>query len=307
VPDSHDQNKPFPVIFWFHGWGGNEDEMANSKQVQSLADQHGYILVAPRGLGSGAPDDSFNSWSFSGSSSGLDGDGLNPELPQDTNAICNTSITPDYRYSSCANSAANGCAWTHCQADDVDFVLALVEKVSGELCVDSNNIFASGGSNGGMFAWELGQNKKSAVSFRAIAPIIGLPHRGFLSGPAKEGDMPVLLVTGILDDTVPPGDWEDTTFTTTSNDNDRFFYTGATAITRVWAVAHQCDTSEPAIRYEAGIEQADCRTYCSDQSKWENGWPDVLDCRAVMGHDYGLNWSMGLVMEFFDAHAAGRK
>lgn len=299
VPESYKPGQPSPLLLWFHGWGGNENELIADPSVRALADQHGYILVTPRGLGGGEPDNKFSSWSFSGSNTGLDGDGLNPNVAGDSEAICDTDITPDYIYPSCKESATTTCAWTHCQTDDVDFAMALVKEISSKLCVDPERVFASGGSNGGMLTWELGQNPKSANTFRAIAPVIGLPHRGYLSGPAKSGDLPVLLIIGALDDTVPPGDWEDSSFTTTSNDNDRFYYTGATAITRVWAAAHQCDVSQPAKSFDAGAEQADCRSYCDAG----NGWPDVLDCRAAMGHDYGLNWSFALVLDFLDAHS----
>ena len=52
--------------------------------------------------------------------------------------------------------------------------------------------------------------------------------------------MPAISVTGVRDRTVPPGDWDQDTYTTTS-DGDVFYYTGASAITRVWAEAQGCD------------------------------------------------------------------
>ncbi|MCJ7558040.1 MAG: alpha/beta hydrolase-fold protein, partial [Gammaproteobacteria bacterium] len=67
LPKGYNSKNPAPLVLIFHGWGGNENEFLGSKTVTSLADKRGYILVAPRGLGSGAPDNSYNSWSFSGS------------------------------------------------------------------------------------------------------------------------------------------------------------------------------------------------------------------------------------------------
>jgi poly(3-hydroxybutyrate) depolymerase len=289
VPSGYDRNKPSPLITLFHGWGGNENEFLNDKTVRDEADRRGYILVAPAGLGSGAPDNSNNSWTFSGSSTGVGGD---------AEPVCDVSLTPDYSYQSCAATKENTCSWTQCQADDVDFAVALVEQVKANLCVDANRVYASGGSNGGMYTWELGQNSKSARSFRAIAPIIGLPHRGYLDGPGKDGEMPVLLITGTMDNVVPPGAWDDDSFTTTSNDNDRFHYTGATAIIKSWAKAHGCDATGKATPVEVGYEMADCRTYCNA----DDGLPRVLDCRVQMGHTYDLSWSWKLVMDFFEAH-----
>lgn len=298
LPKGYKKNVPAPLVVIFHGWGGDENEFLGSKSVRSLADKRGYILVAPRGLGSGAPDNSNNSWTFSGSASGLDGDGINGDVAGDSAAICGPR-TPDYSYASCAIAKANSCSWTHCQADDVQFTVKLVESVKAKLCVDMDNVFATGGSNGGMFTWELGQNPVSAGTFRAIAPLIGLPHRGYLDAQGKSDDLPVLLITGTRDGVVPPGDWEDESFTTTSNGSDRYYYTGATAITQVWAVAHDCNIEEAAKPFDDGHRKSDCRTYCSSDA----GWPRVLDCRARMGHTYSFSWAWPLILDFFDAHS----
>ena len=175
----------------FHGWGGGQNDFIADATVTSQANQKGFILVAPAGLGSGEPDNTFNSWTFSGSASGLDGDGGDGI----EGAICDFNNTPDYSYASCDGFSENSCSWTQCQQDDVAFTAALLEHVGNRMCVDTDNVFASGGSNGGMFTWELGQNPEVAPLFRAIAPLIGLPHRGYVNGKGKNEDMPVLLVS----------------------------------------------------------------------------------------------------------------
>lgn len=292
---------PAPLILVFHGWGGDENQFLQDGQLAALSRERGFVIAAPRGLGSDGEDQSLNSWSFSGSTTGLDADGINAEVAGDTAAICDDAITPDYSFPSCAQVKSNSCSWTHCQADDVDFTLQLIGELSAGYCIDLDNIFVVGGSNGGMFAWELAQNPKSAPMFRAIAPIIGLPHRGYLKPPGAARPIPALLITGLLDEAVPPGEWEDSTFTTTSNDNDRYYYTGASAIMRTWSQAHGCSVDEPAAPLKAANPDADCRTYCPQESSF----PAVLDCRAQMGHDYGLSWSWELILDFFQAHAEG--
>ncbi len=298
VPAGYNANKATRLVTIFHGWGSDENEFLNDQTVIAEADARGYILVAPRGLGSGAPDFSRNSWSFRGSTTGLDGDGVNPAIPRDTDAICDPSITPDYSYASCSDIASNTCAWTHCQADDVAFALALVDEIKENLCVDEKNVFATGGSNGGMFTWELGKNPASAPTYRAIAPLIGLPHRGYNNGPGKTGDLPALVITGTKDATVPPGSWDNENYTQTT-DGDRYYYTSATGITKAWAAAHGCNTDEMT-DFDDGHIKTTCGTYCGDDA----GWPRVLDCRANMGHDYSFRWSWPLIMEFFDQHTA---
>ncbi|MGP0054339.1 MAG: alpha/beta hydrolase family esterase [Steroidobacteraceae bacterium] len=268
--------------------------------------------MAPRGLGSGAPDSKLNSWSFRGSTTGLaetSEDGASHTSGTAAGAICDPTLTPNYTYPSCKNIARNTCSWTQCQADDVVFALNLVKEIESKLCVDTTRVFASGGSNGGMFTWELGQNPRSAPIFRAIAPIIGLPHRSYLDTPGRSGGIPVLVLTGTQDTTVPPGAWESTSYTTTS-DSDRYYYTGASAITQSWGTVDSCPyTGTPAAPFNAGTTHADCRTYCaSNTAGWSgssagSGWPNVLDCRAPMGHTYGLGWSWKLILDFFDAHS----
>lgn len=299
VPSTYNPNTSTPLIMAFHGWSGDENEFLSNRVVSQESNARGFIVVAPRGLGSGTPDRSYNSWTFRGSSSGLDGDGLNPAVPQDSTATCDSAVTPNYTYASCQGTAQNTCSWTHCQDDDVHFTLALLDYIQDNLCVDTEKVFATGGSNGGMFTWELGQNSASAPRFSAIAPLIGLPHRGYLNPPGKTGSLPALLITGTADTTVPPGEWNDPSFTTTSNGSDRYYYTGAEAIMRVWAAAHACPTEAAAQAFSDGYLKPDCRTYCSREA----GWPVVLDCRARMGHTYAFSWSWPLILDFFSAHS----
>jgi len=233
VPPGSTGTVPSRLVMLFHGWGGNEDEFLGDSGVIDEARARGYILAAPRGLGSGAPDHGMNSWTFRGSATGLAGAGAGVNSNSVATAICDTASTPDYRYPSCkTGTAKNTCSWTQCQDDDIGFTVALVRYLETRLCIDTAHVYATGGSNGGMFTWELGQNSLSAPIFRAIAPVIGLPHRGYLGGPGKPDHMPVMLITGLNDPVVPPGAWDSDAYTTTSNDKDRFYYTGATAITK---------------------------------------------------------------------------
>jgi hypothetical protein len=160
-----------------------------------------------------------------------------------------------------------------------------------------------------MFAWELGQNTASAPIFQAIAPLIGLPHRGYPDTQGKSDGMPVLVITGTHDTTVPPGAWEDTRYTTTG-DRDKYYYTGASAMTRSWGTANSCSYhGRPAVSFNAGTTHADCRTYCGRSAPgWSagsagRGWPKVLDGRAAMGHIYSFSWTWKLILDFFDAQS----
>ena len=153
----------------------------------------------------------------------------------------------------------------------------------------------------------------SAPIFRAIAPIIGMPMRNYLDTQGKDSEMPVILITGTKDQTVPPGEWESTDFSTAS-DGGEYYYTGATAIIRSWGETNNCEYTDAAKSFNDGNKQTDCRTYCSRGAGWSKGrtnyagvanlgWPKVLDCRAKMNHDYALEWSFNLILDFFEAHS----
>ena len=299
VPATYEPTTSAPLILAFHGWGGGDGEFLDKPVVSAELEARGYVLIAPVGLGPEESPRSFTSWSFSGSTTGLDGDGTNLNVAGDTEAICDDARTSNYGYASCSGVAQNGCSWTQCTDDDIDYAVALVSAAAQNLCIDLDRVFAVGGSNGGMFTWDLARTPSSAQVFRAIAPIIGLPHRGYLDPPVRSGGMPALVITGKQDRTVPPGEWLDTGFTTTT-DGDSYYYTGASAITEVWAEASDCDVSQPPASIDVGITNAECRAWsgCAGSSLW----PPVLDCRSDMGHVYGLNWSWPLIMNFFDQY-----
>lgn len=289
LPPDAEAGQPVPLILMFHGWGGNEQEFLRFDSVVAAADQQGFAVAAPRGLGAGEPDQHNNSWTFSGSDTGLDANG---------GPVCDDEMTNDYSYASCAETRSNTCSWTQCQQDDVAFTLALLDYLDSQLCLDNKRIYATGGSNGGMFVWELAQNPLSAGRLRAIAPIIGLPHRGYVAGPGRDGDLPALLITGQQDPTVPPGEWGDMSFTTTSNGTDRYYYESASSITAVWAQAHDCPVSGVAGLVPTPWEAVECRSFCASDA----GLPAVLDCRANVGHTYELEWAWPLVLQFFTDH-----
>lgn len=289
VPPGLDPETPAPAVLVFHGWGEDENAFLDVPVVTAEADAAGFVLIAARGVGSEGGDDSYNSWTFRGSATGLDAEGQ---------PICGNPET-NYAYRSCGpvgeGVARTGCSWTQCQTDDTAFAKALLAEVAAKSCIDMDRVFATGGSNGGMFTWDLGQNPETASMLRAIAPLIGLPHRGYLDGPGRADGLPVLLITGVDDPTVPPGAWEDPGFSTTA-DTDRYFYSGATGITRVWAAANQCAVDGPAQPVAFGADGIDCRSTCpADVS----GLPPVLDCRAAMAHDYALDKTWPMILGFF--------
>src|SRR5262249_57475226 len=53
VPSKYDKEKKTPLIVALHGLGGNPQQMIRSQGLTDLAEQYGYIVVAPMGYNSG--------------------------------------------------------------------------------------------------------------------------------------------------------------------------------------------------------------------------------------------------------------
>lgn len=107
MPSGYDSIRPARLVLVFHGWGGDESEFLGDPTVLAEAARRGYVLVGPRGIGSGPPDNRKNSWTFRGSATGVIA-GAAGSMP-----TCDTRITPDYTYASCRRRVAvNTCSWT---------------------------------------------------------------------------------------------------------------------------------------------------------------------------------------------------
>jgi predicted esterase len=65
--------------------------------------------------------------------------------------------------------------------DDVAFVDALLDTLSETYCLDLDRLYATGFSNGGMFAWQAATSL--AHRFAAVAPGGGQPFIGFVNPP----------------------------------------------------------------------------------------------------------------------------
>lgn len=139
IPPTYSYDTPYPLIISFHGWSDDENEIIGDHTVDHLSEERGFIIVAPRGLGSGSPDHKQNSWRTRGTSTGIDGtlDGTNYRKGESKGATCNLSNQDENRiYKSCDGIAQNSCSWTHCQADDIAFTIALLNEISSNLCID---------------------------------------------------------------------------------------------------------------------------------------------------------------------------
>jgi polyhydroxybutyrate depolymerase len=110
--------------------------------------------------------------------------------------------------------------------DDVKFTADLLDKLEGELCVDTDAVYATGKSNGAGFTGILAC--EMADRFAAIAPVSGAFYiEGKRCAPSRP--VPVLDIHGTGDTTIPYG-----------GDGQRDLPSVETWV-RDWAVRDHCD------------------------------------------------------------------
>eukprot|EP00516_Mucochytrium_quahogii_P000285 CAMPEP_0203744204 /NCGR_PEP_ID=MMETSP0098-20131031/359_1 /ASSEMBLY_ACC=CAM_ASM_000208 /TAXON_ID=96639 /ORGANISM=" , Strain NY0313808BC1" /LENGTH=422 /DNA_ID=CAMNT_0050631665 /DNA_START=493 /DNA_END=1761 /DNA_ORIENTATION=- len=298
LPPGYDASKPSKVVYMFHGWCDDPMQVWTAPEVVSALSTHNFIGIGPAGLGEGdgGSPNSCSSWTAFGTATGVGGDGK---------PTCDMKQQESNLYASCAGLPSvtfPNCSWSQCQQSDVKFTEALNKWVQERLCIDTQNIFALGTSNGGMFTWTLAQSHETASIFRGYTAIVGIPMRGYLDGPGKNsGDAPFLLITSTNDPTCPPGDYGNTSFTETT-DGDSYYYTGATSIIKSWSKSQGCDVNGPARKVEPFPnldlafypQNVNCRSFCGGEV------PKVIDCRGIMGHAYHFEFTMPMALSFFN-------
>ncbi len=116
VPSGYDENVPVPLVFMFHGSGGNGNATYQNSGWKEVAEQHNFICVFPTGLEYFIV--SLNTLQTKWSSTGLDG-----ELQEGVEVV-----------------------------DDIPFVTGMLDQLIATFNIDENRIYASGFSNGGGFS-----------------------------------------------------------------------------------------------------------------------------------------------------------
>mmetsp|Transcript_35626 Transcript_35626/g.63365 ORF Transcript_35626/g.63365 Transcript_35626/m.63365 type:complete len:378 (-) Transcript_35626:7-1140(-) len=167
------------VLLLFHAFGGSPSSILSP--FSTLADlPDGPILVAPEGFSVQIAGQTVLPAGFNGAGSSM---GIGPE-----GETCHPTAIPYPCHSESCGQSCHRCAWTSC-ADDVGFVLAVLDVVESSLCAQHHRVFATGFSGGGQFIFELATDPRSSARLTAVAPLHGLPHRGFLRH-APSGDQP---------------------------------------------------------------------------------------------------------------------
>ncbi|MBN1609714.1 MAG: Ricin and poly(3-hydroxybutyrate) depolymerase fusion [Polyangiaceae bacterium] len=99
-----------------------------------------------------------------------------------------------------SNSEASGTGWWNANGGDMRFLMAMLYRLFGNLCIDQDRVFSTGFSFGGMMSYTVGYEFRS---FRAVAPCSGdlqvIPHEETFTD-----SLPMMAFHGSSDPIVTP-------------------------------------------------------------------------------------------------------
>jgi poly(3-hydroxybutyrate) depolymerase len=176
-PSNTEPRKPVPLLLYFHGQGATATDAATTiTNFVGVGNVNGFASVFLQGVGD-EDGNCTSGWNVGGDS-----------FPGGTGSMCTRLAWSEFGchcsccYQSCqalGHCTADGegarCGWTTC-FEDVDFVQQLLAVLQREVCLDMDQIYISGESNGGMMVYHL--VRELPGTFAGIMPIYGLPLKG---------------------------------------------------------------------------------------------------------------------------------
>jgi polyhydroxybutyrate depolymerase len=163
VPRSYDGRTARPLVVALHAAGEDPDSFLDYSNWHSLAEAHGFIVLAPEGLPL-----------HPGSS----------PVPMVNPRVWNSGQYGEHR--------------ERTDYDDVAFVVGAVDEVCRRWAVDGRRVYLAGYSNGGAMAFRLAAER--ADRFTALAAVSSLC---WVDNPRPTRAIPTLVVHGNLDPIVP--------------------------------------------------------------------------------------------------------
>ncbi|WKZ30061.1 MAG: PHB depolymerase family esterase [Candidatus Dojkabacteria bacterium] len=167
APQDYSSEKSYPLVFVFHGGGGNGKHMEEVSRFSELAEREKFIVIYPDGV------------------------------KQETGWLKNNDLGRTWNAVHCCGFAYSS------NSDDISFVTQILTEVSKTFTVDTEKVYATGFSNGGMFAYRLVTETNNL--FAKVA-VVGGAIGGRESSQAEQKvierpsePISVLIIHGVLD------------------------------------------------------------------------------------------------------------
>ncbi|MBT7754738.1 MAG: hypothetical protein HN726_00900 [Candidatus Magasanikbacteria bacterium] len=143
-PDGYDENQAYPVLFIFHGHRGNARGAMNNYDLQQLADQEGFIVIAPDSLTPPSHDFVVDI----------------PFVGQQT-VFQNYDLTGKrWEIAEMQQPLIN-----RCTSGDINLVEGIVNTLKQEHNIVNSHIFAAGHSQGAVFAYYVAMCSEDITGF----------------------------------------------------------------------------------------------------------------------------------------------
>ena len=163
IPKNYNAQTPPPLVIAMHGAGGGAESILTHDNWAKLADEKGFIVVAPNGLPA------------------------RPRLP--SNFLANPQLW---------NSGQLREGSPRSQIDDVAYIRLLLDDLAKKVPYDKNRVFATGHSNGGGMTFRLGAEMADRLT--AIGTVAGMVA---VDDPSPAKALPTLFIFGTEDPLLP--------------------------------------------------------------------------------------------------------
>ena len=164
IPEGYIGSRPCPLVVVLHGAFSTGREMEKWTGWSQLADREGFIVIYPEGIGI-------------------------------------LGFLQHWNAGHCCGKAAED-DW-----NDVSFIQEAIEGMRKQYAIDTRRIYMVGFSNGGMLAYRFAAERSSQLA--AVASVSGAigstaaPDQPEWRMPVPEHPVPVLIIHGSSDETVP--------------------------------------------------------------------------------------------------------
>lgn len=163
IPKGYQASSPPPLVIALHGAGGGGESILTHDGWAKLADQKGFIVVAPDGLPA------------------------RPRLPG--NFLANPQLW---------NSGQLREGAPRAKIDDVAYIRTLLDELKTKVPYDTTKVFATGHSNGGGMTFRLGAEMADRLA--AIGTVAGMVA---IEKPQPAKPLPTLFIFGTEDPLLP--------------------------------------------------------------------------------------------------------